>query len=346
MKILFCILLCFMLNNAGRIDSNVNLELNKDWEDYKTIFNKKYSDETDLIRRKIWEENMKFIKQHNLQFDLGMKKFTVGINEFSDMSQIEFQSNILSVNQINNKNNNNNNKNDDLPENNFITTPNNIKIPNSWDWRDKGAVSPVGNQLNCNCGYAFAAAGALEGQNYNITKTLEILSKQQIIDCSTSYGNLGCSGGNLSKTYAYLADYGSELEEDYPFVAFINKCRYDKSLATVKPVGFKYVSRGKETDLLNAVYNIGPISAAINASPNSFKQYKNGIYDDTSCSSNNVNHAVLVIGYGEESGESFWIIKNSWGSKWGMKGYMKLSRDTNNLCGIASMASVPLIRKQ
>jgi C1A family cysteine protease len=95
---------------------------------------------------------------------------------------------------------------------------------------------------------------------------------------------------------------------------------------------------------LDAVYNIGPISVTVDASSIQFQYYTSGIYCDTSCSQSNLNHAMLVVGYGtdESTGVDYWIIKNSWGRSWGSNGYMKMIRN-KNMCGVATAASYPIL---
>lgn len=100
---------------------------------------------------------------------------------------------------------------------------------------------------------------------------------------------------------------------------------------------------GDERALQEAVATIGPISVSIDASEQTFQFYANGIYDNPLCSSENLGHAVLLVGYGTENGLDYWLIKNSWGTEWGNDGYVKIARNKNNLCGISTQASYPLV---
>ena len=100
---------------------------------------------------------------------------------------------------------------------------------------------------------------------------------------------------------------------------------------------------GNEAQLTNAIANIGPIAIAIDATP--LQSYKSGILSGVKCSSSSLNHGVLVTGYGTDSktGKAYYIVKNSWGSNWGENGYFRIARNENNLCGIATAASYPVV---
>ena len=138
-----------------------------------------------------------------------------------------------------------------------------------------------------------------------------------------------------------------DTEKSYPYEAVNDKCRYNpaKSGATVS--GYVNIKRGSEDDLKAAVATVGPISVSIDANHTSFQFHnKHEIYDDPDCSSESgqLDHGVLVIGYGTtKDGRDYWLVKNSWGTDWGNEGYFKMARNKNNACGVATDAVYPLV---
>ncbi|MCL4157592.1 UNVERIFIED_CONTAM: hypothetical protein GTU68_061755, partial [Idotea baltica] len=227
----------------------------------------------------------------------------------------------------------------------FIGPDEDILMPKSVDWRTKGAVTPVKDQGNCGSCYAFAATGSLEGQHFRKTGKLVSLSEQNIIDCSRPYGNDGCDGGFMDYVYAYVGDnHGIDTEESYPYYAEAESCNFNKKDVGADDKGFFDIKTGNEDDLLKALATVGPISVGIDASVQSFMFYHKGVYNEPRCNSTLLDHGVLAVGYGtDEQGQDYWLVKNSWGTIWGLDGYIKIARNANNMCGIATTASYPLV---
>jgi len=212
------------------------------------------------------------------------------------------------------------------------------------DWRTRGVVTGVKDQGRCGGCWSFSATGSVEAQHALSKGTLVSLSEQNLIDCSTSYGNAGCSGGMMDKAFRYIiGNNGIDTEASYGYNAANGPCHFDASKIGATISGYKDIPTGSETALANAAATVGPISVAIDASHSSFQLYKSGVYYESQCSSSKLDHGVLVVGYGTQGTSDYWIVKNSWGISYGQQGYLMMSRNRNNNCGIATVASYPVV---
>ncbi|CAN7986498.1 unnamed protein product, partial [Ixodes hexagonus] len=216
-------------------------------------------------------------------------------------------------------------------------------FPKDVDWRTKGAVTAVKDQKRCGSCWAFSATGALEGQHFLKTGKLVSLSEQNLVDCSHDLGNNGCMGGLMDGAFLYIKNSGGiDTEESYPYTGKAGQCVFNKTNVGATDTGFVVIQPGSETQLKKAVAMVGPVSASIDASSPSFQFYSKGIYDDPYCSTETLDHGVLVVGYGTMDGKDYWLVKNRRVS-WGQEGYTLMSRNKDNQCGIASNASYPLV---
>jgi cathepsin L len=175
------------------------------------------------------------------------------------------------------------------------------------------------------------------------TGKLVSLSEQNLVDCSKE--NSGCNGGLMDLAFAYIKKNGGiDTEASYPYVADEGDhvCKFNASTIGGRVTGFVDIQTGNETQLTEAIATIGPISVAIDAD-SALQHYKGGIFDEFSCNPETLNHGVLAVGYGSEGGKDFYIVKNSWSDSWGEKGYIRMSRNKKDQCGIAEKASYPLV---
>ncbi|GFT35565.1 cathepsin L [Nephila pilipes] len=197
---------------------------------------------------------------------------------------------------------------------------------------------------SCGSCWAFSTTGSLEGQHKKKTGQLVSLSEQNLIDCCTA--NNGCHGGLMDDAFEFIkSESGIDTEESYPYEGAQDSCTFKSTGVGATCTGHVDIPSGDEDALKQAVANVGPVSVAIDAHHESFHDYKVGVYDEPECRNefSDLTHAVLVVGYGTEEGKDFWLVKNSWGQSFGVNGYIKMSRNKNNQCGIATVASYPLV---
>jgi len=288
---------------------------------------KKYSHEDFLPRYLIFRKNLAYIDAHNAE----EHSFKLSVNRFADMSNAEFR-----------KLHNGYNMDHEEQRPGELFEKKNLDLPASLDWREKGAVTEVKNQGDCGSCWAFSTTGSVEGCNFIKTKKLVSLSEQNLIDCSASYGNEGCSGGLMTDAMDYIiANLGIDTEKSYPYLTEQSpSCSFKKRNIGATLKSYKNVQEGDEDALQQAVAE-GPTSVAIDASHPSFQFYHHGIYDEPRCSATDLDHGVLVVGWGTNNTADYWIVKNSWGPTWGQSGYIYMARNKDNLCGIASSATIP-----
>ena len=222
-----------------------------------------------------------------------------------------------------------------------------ISPPKSWDWRKRGVVTTVKNQGKCGSCWSFSAAGALEGAWAISTSLLYNFSEQQLMDCSRRYGNMACNGGLMDKAFDYAIDAGMCKLEDVPYHAESEICTQTvKDCQKVAHFNQCFnIPANNERLLREAVYR-SPVAVSIEADTKTFQFYKGGILDSSNCGTT-LDHGVLAVGYGEEDGKKYWIVKNSWGEDWGESGYVRIGRsdsdDSEGVCGIAKDASFVMV---
>ncbi|XP_034241344.1 cathepsin L1-like [Thrips palmi] len=310
-------------------------ELANHWQKFKAEHGKNYANELEETHRmKIFKENAIKVAKHNARFDAGEVTFTVAINKYADLHTHEVAERLNGYRS---------------PVNKPVRAVHNVSEPvafpwpwkKSVDWRKKGYVTDVKDQGQCGSCWAFSTTGSLEGALFKKNKKLVSLSEQNLVDCSSE--NSGCNGGLMDYAFAYIKSNGGiDTEDSYPYTGLDGSCSYSKDNSAGTLSSFVDIKQFSESDLQDAVKKVGPVSVAIDASNWSFQMYSSGVYYEPSCSSTSLDHGVLAVGYGSDGrNKDYWIVKNSWGTSWGEKGYIRMARNKKNNCGIASEASYP-----
>ncbi|PWA39791.1 Cysteine peptidase, asparagine active site-containing protein [Artemisia annua] len=264
-----------------------------------------------------------------------------GVTQFFDMTPREFRKHLGLRSRVKVKFPSDASKAPILPTDN---------LPEDFDWRDHGAVTPVKNQGSCGSCWSFSTTGALEGANFLATGKLESLSEQQLVDCDHECDpeeqgscDAGCNGGLMNSAFEYTLKAGGLMKEkDYPYTATDHgTCKFDKSKVVASVSNFSVVSLDEDQIAANLVKH-GPLAVAINAAY--MQTYIGGVSCPFVCSKR-LDHGVLLVGYGAAGyspirmkEKPYWIIKNSWGESWGEKGYYKICKG-RNVCGVDSMVS-------
>lgn len=287
--------------------------------------------DTELHRYRVWKANRVMIDKHNK--DAG-KTFTMDVNPYTDLTAEEFSAiyNGYIMRPLTN-----------FTRGSFKASPDFVAADNK-DWRDAGAVTPVKNQGQCGSCWSFSATGSLEGQHFLKTNDLVSLSEQNLMDCSTAEGDHGCKGGLMDDAFEYIIkNNGIDTEESYPYQAHNEFCRFKPENVGATMSSYRDIERGDVDALMQAIEQIGPISVAMDASRPAFHSYRRGVYSDRTCSSRKLDHGVLAVGYGTYEGTPYFLVKNSWGAAWGMEGYFMIERSEENMCGLATQASYPIV---
>ncbi|XP_036422410.1 digestive cysteine proteinase 1-like [Colossoma macropomum] len=272
---------------------------------------------------------------HNIRYVHSMNRaglsFSLSVNHLADHSQAE-----LAVMRGRRRKKTPNNAQS------FPTELRSVATPDSLDWRLYGAVTPVKDQAVCGSCWSFATTGALEGALFLKTGEQVILSQQMLVDCTWGFGNNGCDGGEEWRAYEWIMKHGgiSTAESYGGYTGMNGLCHYNSSSLTARVRSYTNVTSGDVEALKAALFKNGPTAVSIDASHRSFTFYSNGVYYEPACKNgtDDLDHAVLAVGYGVLDNQPYWLVKNSWSTYWGNDGYVLMSMKDNN-CGVATDAT-------
>jgi C1A family cysteine protease len=309
------------------------------FEDWVHQFEIKFIDDIHLNRVfNTWRSNDEFIDEIN---DKNFT-YTLGHNHFSGMDIAEFR-NYLGFHNITRE-----------TTQKYLNTKLNIDLPTSVNWVEIGSVSDVKDQGQCGSCWSFSTTGALEGAYFNKYGKLISFSEQQLVDCDDLRNggrDHGCKGGLMDNAFNWIQkNNGLCSEFEYPYVSGETKTEGTCQKKCSKISGSKVldvidVMPSSDDAMLSALYE-QPVSVAIEADQREFQLYKSGVF--TGKCGTNLDHGLLVVGYGSLSGKDYYLVKNSWSENWGDNGYIMLGRgkEYNNgdgQCGVLLQGSYPLL---
>ena len=291
-----------------------------------------------LFRRQIFENNMERAARINHQYALGKIKFYLGPTKFSDWTDEEFMNKYTTQMPDTRKQKENN-----IYENITVKDP----IPTEVDFRDKNVVGPIEDQGECGSCYSFTSVGATESAyalKYNGSRSFRQLSKQQMVDCGpqTSQYLRGCNGGILESAFTYLRDKGVAESSNYPYIGKVGKCKPIKPFLTTR--GYNMLRNVNKDGILTMLAKT-PVAMAMQTLPY-LRHYEGGIVDIKGPCGFFYNHAILAVGYDNETEFPYFILKNTFGDQWGDNGYMyyQIGIGSAGMCGIINdNASHPVI---
>ena len=310
-------------------------EYQREFTKFVKAFNKRYTTDEFFSRFATFKENLDLIEAHNSNT---ASTSTMGVNAYADMTSEEMANKMNGYRPVNRVRN-------------VVPLTLSASAPSALDWSVKGAVTAIKDQGQCGSCWSFSATGSIEGAVFIKSGNLTSLSEQQLMDCSKPEGDDSCEGGLMDYAFQFVIDNkGICAEADYPYKMKDEKCvKTCKTVSTISAfadVDFDAKHPGDETALMAAV-NIGPVSIAIEADKPIFQLYTGGVITDTkACGGakpDDLDHGVLIVGYGTDAttNADYWLVKNSWGPKWGEKGYVRLIRNMN-MCGLNFAASYPI----
>jgi len=301
------------------------VDLESEFFKWTTTHQKTYTPEEYQRRLAIFSANLDLIQQLNENSETGA---TFSLNKFADLTPTEFKTYYCGYVPSGKT---------DIEE---LELPTDIQAPSTFDWIAKGKVTPVKNQEQCGSCWAFSATENIESV-WLIAKDLtpanfQPLSPQQIVDCDKTDG--GCNGGNPPTAYEYVIKAGGQdTEASYPYHAVNQACQFKPADVEVKIASYKRVSG--EANMIDATATVSPLSICVDASQWQF--YNSGVMTPSQCGTS-LDHCVQVTGYDISAATPYWEVRNSWGTDWGMKGFIRLEYG-HNTCGLTQETTTAVV---
>jgi len=297
------------------------------FQSWMALNKKQYETQIEYLHRlAIYSVNMQKVQKLNENSNGGA---TFALNLFADLTENEFAHAYLGYVPSG------------LPSD--LLDLSGVAAPDTFSWNAQGKLTAVKDQRQCGSCWAFSATENIESV-WMIAKgltpsTMIPLAPQQIVDCDKQDG--GCNGGDTPTAYEYVIKAGGmDSESSYPYRAVNEACHFNANNVVAKISSWKYATRTRnENEMKDATATVAPLSICVDAAKWQF--YQSGVFKKTQCGTS-LDHCVQIEGYDTASATPYWNVRNSWGTAWGEKGYIRLQFG-DNTCGLAQEATTAVV---